>query len=135
MEEVKDEDADSDSGAGAGAAKTWEEKRKKNSKEKKVSGEEGTTASPGAKSITSPGTAASMSSFHIPVGTTEARSGHSYLMELGGAEKQGMPRPHLHLLQLDQGAEGPPGLRDEDSVATIPGCLRVFGMLDTHWES
>lgn len=90
MEEVEDEDADG--GAGTGAAK--KKKKKKNNKKKKAGGEEGATGSPvvspagtAAKSPTSPGTSASMSSFHIPVGTTEAQSGHSYLKELGGDQK------------------------------------------------
>lgn len=90
MEEVDDEDADG--GAGTGAAK--KKKKKKNNKKKKAAGEEGATgspviapASPAAKSPTSPGAAASTSNFHIPVGTTEAQSGHSYLKELGGDQK------------------------------------------------
>jgi hypothetical protein len=76
VEEVEDEDADA--GGASGAAK--KKKKKKNNKKKKV-GEEGAT--PASPTAATP----SMSNFHIPVGTTEAQSGHSYLKEIKQSEK------------------------------------------------
>ncbi|KAF6763057.1 hypothetical protein DFP72DRAFT_1030216 [Ephemerocybe angulata] len=94
MEEVEDEDAD----VGAGTGPSKKKKKKKSNKKKKATGAgEGEPASPELAHATpqptpakpkapatpaSPSAAAATPNFNIPVGATQAASGHSYLKQL-----------------------------------------------------